>query len=299
MPLPPGQLYLLPSLFLKFAKTGAQWAAGPDQWVSIPWTLLWISIIARHWQSLTWYAIARSSLHFTTTISPVYLTRALGTARYTKYRNFIIAAAMLSYVFHPGGGLYRDAVMQNTAEHTGVEAATLFIRLLIGSRTLFWLILVFGYKMPPELGIPINAACLLLINKLRPSQPFCTAMQNPTTASLFYSIAGSLPLISAISIERPQIRAGADICNPLVHWLQVTIGFLLPSLYHLAEDYSARLVFAKVYYRRMTRRDKDVWKTRKHSAFSPWPLVAMVFLGVSTGLWFVFMTDQMMTPAAR
>jgi hypothetical protein len=202
---------------------------------------------------------------------------------------------MLSYVFHPGGGLYRDAIVN---EHVGgLEAITLFIRLLIGSRTLFWLILVFGYKMSPELGIPINAACLLLINKLRPTQPFCNAMQNASTISLFHSIAGSLPLLSAISIERPQIRAGADICNPLVQWLMMTVGFLLPSLYHLAEDYSARLVFAKLFYRRMTRRDKDVWKMRKHSAFSPWPLVAMAFLSVSTALWFVFMSNQMLTPA--
>jgi hypothetical protein len=264
--------------------------------VAIPWSLVWVSIIARHWNNLTWYAIGRSSVHFFTTIGPVYLRHILGKGRYIRYRNFIIAAAMLSYVFHPGGGLYRDAVMQNTAEHTGLQAITLFIRLLIGSRTLFWLILVFGYKMPPELSIPINAACLLLINKLRPSQPFCNTMQTPTTSSLFYSIAGSLPLISAIPIERPQIRAGADICNPLVHWLQVTIGFLLPSLYHLAEDYSARLVFAKWYYRRMTRQDKRIWRARKHSAFSPWPLVAMVFLSASTGLWFVFMSNQMLNP---
>ncbi|KAG7675265.1 hypothetical protein Ndes2526B_g08132 [Nannochloris sp. 'desiccata'] len=280
------------------AKRGAEWATGPDQWVSIPWSLLWVAIIARHWNSLTWYAIGRSSLHFIITIGPVYLPYVLRTTRYTRYRNFIIAAAMLSYVLHPGGGLYRDAIMQNTAEHTGLEAVTLFIRLLIGSRTLFWLILVFGYKMPLELGIPINAACLLLINKLRPSQPFCDTMQNPTTRSLFHSIAGSVPLISAISIERPQIRAEADICNPLVHWMQVSIGFLLPSLYHLAEDYSARLAFAKWYYRRMTRRDKQVWRARKHSAFSPWPLVVMVFLSASTGLWFVFMSNQMLEPAA-
>jgi hypothetical protein len=278
--------------------TGAEWAAGRDQWVAIPWSLLWVSIIARHWNSLTWYAIARSFLHFIVTIGPAYLPLALGTSRYTRYRNFIIAAAMLSYVFHPGGGLYRDSIMKNTAEHTGLETLTLFIRLLIGSRTLFWLLLVFGYKMAPELGIPINAACLLLINKLRPSQPFCDIMQNPTTRSLFSSIAGSLPLISAISVSRPQLRAGADICNPLVHWLQVTLGFFLPSLYHLAEDYSARLDFAKGYYNRMVRKDQRVWAARQHSAFSPWPLVVMVFSSASTGLWFVFMSNQMINPAA-
>jgi len=291
------------TLFLLFffffnPTTGAEWASGPDQWVSIPWSLLWVSIIARHWNALTWYAITRSSVHFIITIGPVYLPLALGKPRYTRYRNFIIVAAMLSYVFHPGGGLYRDAIMQNTAEHTGLEAFTLFIRLLIGSRTLFWLILVCGYKMVPELGIPINAACLLLINKLRPSQPFCDTMQNPTTMSLFSSIAGSLPLISVISIERPQLRVGADICNPLVHWLQVTLGFLLPSLYHLAEDYSARLDFAKWYYRRMTRTDQQIWMARHHSAFSPWPLVGMLFVSSSTGLWFVFMSNQMIKPVA-
>lgn len=75
-------------------------------------------------------------------ISPVYLTRVLGKQTYLRYRVAIIALALLAYTLHSGGGLYRDAVMTQDEQQGGNLAAfTLFVRLLVGSRTLFWLVL--------------------------------------------------------------------------------------------------------------------------------------------------------------
>jgi hypothetical protein len=37
----------------------------------------------------------------------------------------------------------------------------------------------------------------------------------------------SLPLFSLISMDRPTIRAGADICNPLHTWIVVSLLLLM------------------------------------------------------------------------
>jgi hypothetical protein len=75
-------------------------------------------------------------------ISPVYLTCVLGKQAYLRYRVAIIALALLSYTLHSGGGLYQDAVMTRDEQRGGdLAALTLFVRLLVGSCTLFWLVL--------------------------------------------------------------------------------------------------------------------------------------------------------------
>ena len=274
--------------------TGAEWAAGPDQWVAFPWAMLWVAIIARHWSALTWYAILRSAFHFVVSCGPFYWRYIIGKEQYTKYRNFFVSAALISYVLHPGGGLYRDAVMLNAAEHTGLDAINLFVRLLIGSRTLFWLLLVFGYELPPLVGIPLNAICLLVMGRLRPSQPFCHTMQTPATKLIFHTIAANLPLISTISLEHPQLDAEADVCNPLIHWIQATLGFLLPACVHLAGDYTARLAFSRMRGNSLNPRDRYAWHRRQQSAFSPWPVAAMFYFSASSALWYGLMWRQML-----
>lgn len=278
------------------APAACEWARGADQWVAFPWFFLWVAIIARHWPSLTWPMLARSSAHCAVTCAPAYTRRLLGEARYLRYRSWIVAAALVSYTLHPGGGLYRDAVMINAAEHTGLDAINLFVRLLIGSRTLFWLILILGYDLPPAFGVPFNAACLAVMTRLRPSQPFCATMQTPATRPLFHTIAASLPLLSAVSVEHPALAPGADVCNPLVHWMQVTLGFLLPACVHLVGDYSARLAWARRRARALAPADRGEWARRGGSAFSPWALAAMLLSAASTTMWFGLMWGQMLPP---
>ena len=132
-----------------FVLAVGEWSAGYDQWVALPWFMLWLAIIKRHWASLSSFSIARSSLHCAIICCPFYIPTLIGKERYKRYRSFIVAAAFISYILHPGGGLYRDAVMVNSNEHTGLDAINLFVRLVIGSRTLFWLLLIFGYELPP------------------------------------------------------------------------------------------------------------------------------------------------------
>ena len=58
----------------------------------------------------------------------------------------------------PKQGLYRDGLM--TVDNTLLGAANLFVRLAVGSRTLFWLVLAFGYQLPPHLQV--GAGCCVL-----------------------------------------------------------------------------------------------------------------------------------------
>ena len=236
----------------------------------------------------------RSSFHFLIICGPAYFPYILGKQCYERNRTYFAIAALFSYVLHPGGGLYRDAVMINAAEHTGLDAFNLFVRLLVGSRTLFWLILVFGYELPPEIGVPMNAAFLLTMSRLRPSQPFCATMQTPSTQPLFHIIASSLPLITSISQEHPQLSIGADVCNPLIHWMQFSLGFLLPALVHLASDYSARMEFVRRHPHRLTPRDRATWQPKLNSSFSPWPVAAVLFVGIITIAWYAFIWPEMM-----
>lgn len=266
--------------------TGSAWSTGADQWVALPWSLLWVSIILRHWSYLSFNMIFRSFIHFIIIVAPAYVRHMLGKERYVGSRNFIVAAALFAYIYHPGGGLYRDAVMGNAAEHTGLTAAALFIRLLVGSRTLFWLILVFGYTLPPEIGIPLNAAAVATIMHLKPSEPFCATIQTPAARPFFHTIAASLPLFTILPFWRPELPPDIDICNPIVHWLQVAFGFVLPTCVQLAGDYVARREYAWRQPQRLTPQDRVAWSSRQPSASLPaYQLAALTFLSVSTALW--------------
>lgn len=236
----------------------------------------------------------RSSFHFIIICGPAYLPYVLGRRRYERNRTYFVIAALISYVLHPGGGLYRDAVMSNVAEHTGLDAFNLFVRLLIGSRTLFWLVLVFGYELPPEIGVPVNAACLLTMARLRPSEPFCATMQTAATRPLFHLIASSLPLVTSISLDHPQLAMEADICNPLLRWLQFSLAFLLPALVHMAGDYAARITFVRQHPQRMSPRDRAEWQAKLDASFTPWPVAGMLFVGIISVMWYAFIWPQML-----
>ena len=223
-------------------------------------------------------------MHFIIIVAPAYVRHLLGSERYAGSRNFIIAAALFAYVYHPGGGLYRDAVMGSAAEHTGLTTAALFIRLLVGSRTLFWLILVFGYNLPIEIGIPLNAAAVATILRVKPSEPFCATMQTLDARPLFHMIAASLPQFAVVPVWRPELAPDADICNPIVHWLQIGLGFMLPTCVQLAGDYVARREFAQRQPERMSPRDAAVW-SHPTSSLPAYQLAAFIFLSGSTALW--------------
>ncbi len=55
-------------------------------------------------------------------------------------------------------GLYRDGLM--SMPDTALGAINLFIRLAVGSRTLFWLVLACGYQLP--LHFQVRAGCLVI-----------------------------------------------------------------------------------------------------------------------------------------
>lgn len=108
--------------------------------------------------------------------------------------------------------------------NTAAEAANLFVRLLVGSRTCFWLVLAFGYTLPPALEVPMDALHVGLMMWLKPSRPFCSVMQSAASMPLFRTIAHALPLVSLMPLGRPQLEPGADVCNPLVSWMMVRPG---------------------------------------------------------------------------
>lgn len=270
------------------------WSEGFDQMTPIPWTLLWLGIIARHWHALTYKSILRSFFHFIITIGPAYWPTILGKDRYVKYRDFFVSLAIISYSLHPGGGLYRDAIIYNAAERTNLDAAALFVRLIVGSRTLFWALLIFGYELPPLTGIPLNALCLVAIMRMKPSIPFCRSMQNSSTRELFQIIAQNLPLVSIIPLDRPSLPLETDICNPLVQWMQLSIGFLLPTTVQLCADYTARRAFAKLYPFALSVEDRKKWLDFRTSAFiSVGSIGVILFLHASTALWYFMIWKKM------
>ena len=76
----------------------------------------------------------------------------LGPRRYLRWRLLIVPAALAAYAFHPGGGLYRDAVVAAQAGGAApslLSAASLGVRLLVASRAVFWGFLVWGYQARP------------------------------------------------------------------------------------------------------------------------------------------------------
>lgn len=264
---------------------------GADQWVAVPWAFLWVTIITRHWFTLSVRAILHSAMHFLVIISPAYLRHIFGRQWYAQHRNIVIIAALLAYITHPGGGLYRDAIMESEAERTHLNAITMVVRLLVGSRMLFWLILVFGYELPPELGVPVNGLFLGAMIFLRPSLPFCKILETPLTSSLFRSIANNIPLITLLPSGRlPSEGQLADICNPLVLWIQITLGFLLPTSIQLASDIAARRHFARRRSDLLTPEEKRMWSPRNPSVNYPtWQLSVLLFTFVSSGTWYFLM----------
>ena len=259
---------------------------GADQWVAVPWSLLWVTIIARHWFTLSARAILHSAMHFLVIIGPAYLRHIFGRQWYAQYRNIIIIAALLAYITHPGGGLYRDAIMENEAERTHLNALTMMVRLLVGSRMLFWLILVFGYELPPELGVPVNGLFLGCMIFLRPSIPFCRILETPLTSSLFRLIADNIPIITILPSGRLPVKQLNDVCNPLVLWIQVSLGFILPTSIQLASDIAARRHFARRRSDLLAPEERLKWSPRNPSATYPaWQLSVLLFTFASTGTW--------------
>jgi hypothetical protein len=57
---------------MSFADRAQTWAR-LDRAVVVPWTLLWVSIIKRHWHLLSYLAIVKSFCFFVVIISPSYL----------------------------------------------------------------------------------------------------------------------------------------------------------------------------------------------------------------------------------
>jgi hypothetical protein len=76
----------------------------------------------------------------------------------------------------------------------------------------------------PTLQLPLDALAVGLLMWMKPSQPFCAVMQHAGTEPLFRTMASSLPLVSLIPLGRPLLREGADVCNPLIAWMQVGRG---------------------------------------------------------------------------
>lgn len=111
--------------------------------------------------------------------------------------------------------------MSTSMANTALGAANLFVWLTMGSRTFFWLILAFGYQLPPLLRLPLDALQLGMLMWSKPSTPFCAVMQTPASQPLFETIASGLPLVSIVPLGRPELVEGADICNPLIIWIQV------------------------------------------------------------------------------
>jgi hypothetical protein len=255
--------------------------------VAIPWTLLWLSIIARHWNTLPARAILRSFAHLCAITAPAYMRPLLGRERYLRHRTAIVCAAISAYAFHPGGGLYRDAIQTNAAEHTGLDAAALFVRVVVGSRTLFWLVLVLGYQLPPLVGIPLNAAGLAVITRWRPSTPFCAAIQTPATRDTFAYIVARLPLVGVLPLRRPLLAGGADVCDMLVQWVQLAFGFALPAAISLAADFAARRAWARRRGAALGAEDRRAWLSPATTAFSPAALAALLFINGITALWYL------------
>ncbi|KAL4854525.1 O-methyltransferase MdmC [Chlorella vulgaris] len=273
-----------------------------DRIVAAPWTALWLAILWRHWHALTAVAVFRSFLHYLAIISPVFLTRVLAKQTYLRYRVAIIALALLSYTLHPGGGLYRDAVMARDEQWGGnLAALTLFMRLLVGSRTLFWLVLryfmkLFGYRLPPQVMIPLHGALLAIKLIAKPSQPFCAVLQTPATQPLFEAIAANLPLFSLIPLDRPAIRAGADICNPLHTWVVVVLAWALPAAASLVSDFEARQRFVARCQSQVVGVDRERWLGKARGSCAPGAVAVLLWVHLATALWFLLMYRQMLPP---
>ncbi|EFN56972.1 hypothetical protein CHLNCDRAFT_143565 [Chlorella variabilis] len=267
-----------------------------DKCVAVPWAALWLSILWRHWHAMTAQAVMRSFCHFMVIISPSYLQLVLGRRAYLQHRVAIIGLALTSYVLHPGGGLYRDAMMQSPQD--SLAALSLFVRLLVGSRTLFWLVLSFGYRLPPHTLVPLHGALLALKALLKPSQPFCAVLQTVDTQPLFQAIAINLPLVSLTPLDRPTIKPGADICNPLHAWIVFGLGLALPAAVSLVRDFEARQRFVRRHAAQLQGVDRERWLSKTQGSFAPAGLAALVWVHFMTALWYGLMYRQMQLPSS-
>lgn len=115
-----------------------------DAYVWISWALLWVAILARNRRNLTIKSVTKSFMSFTVITSPSWLQLAnvLPPENYRKQRAIITTIAKTAFVFHAGGGIYREGMAQ-----TATSAFPVFIQLVMASRVLFWLVLQFGYSI--------------------------------------------------------------------------------------------------------------------------------------------------------
>jgi hypothetical protein len=273
-----------------------RWMHGHDKLIALPWALIWLTIIIVHRQSLSIGAIIRSAAHFAIIISPAYASRILGERRYLRFRCAIIACAISAYALHPGGGLARDSIEKQGREVGRLHAAALFARVLIGSRMLFWLILVGGYGMPLECAIPLNTAGIAFIALAKPSHRFCEALQTTATRAMFRSIAQTLPLLSVIPLPKTELAAEADVCNPLVLWMQISLGWIVPTAMQACGEIGARRNFLIrcAHERTSTRqRNADTLQglIRAHTS-SPGVVALLVSINTSMLLWNIMMWHE-------
>jgi len=214
-----------------------------DVLVACVWGSLWLAIIARLRSSLSRLAIFRSFVHCFVTIGPLYWTKLINKRTYKRFRGFIIAASIVSYTLHPGGGLYRDAVTENVTEHTGLGAIKLFVKVLISSRMLFWQILLLGYSANPRWTIPLNMMCLIAMSRMKPPDAFCKSLYDAGNGPLFRMIESHLPIISIIPMWPTEITNAVELCRPLMNWFMISIGFMFVTCIQLALDYCSRADF--------------------------------------------------------
>eukprot|EP00890_Picochlorum_soloecismus_P001575 jgi/Picsp_1/2418/NSC_05879-R1_hypothetical protein CHLNCDRAFT_143565 [Chlorella variabilis] len=214
-----------------------------DVLVACVWGSLWLAIIARLRSSLSRLAIFRSFVHCFITIGPLYWTKLMNKLSYKRYRGIIIAASIVSYTLHPGGGLYRDAVTDNVTEHTGLGAIKLFVKALISSRMLFWQILLLGYSTNPRWTIPLNMVCLMTMSRMKPPDAFCKSLYDAGNGPLFRMIESHLPIISIIPMWSSDITNADELCRPLMNWFMISIGFMFVTCIQLALDYCSRAAF--------------------------------------------------------
>lgn len=214
-----------------------------DVLVACVWGSLWLAIIARLRSSLSSLAIFRSFVHCFITIGPLYWTRLIDTYAYKRYRGIIIAASIVSYTLHPGGGLYRDAVTDNVTEHTGLGAIKLFVKVLISSRMLFWQILLLGYSANPRWTIPLNILCLMTMSRMKPPDAFCKSLYDAGNGPLFRMIENHLPIINIIPMWSTGVVNADELCRPLMNWFIISIGFMFVTCIQMALDYCSRAAF--------------------------------------------------------
>lgn len=144
--------------------------------------------------------------------------------------------------------------------------------------------------MPLHIGVPVQVALGGLLMWLRPSQPLCAALETATNRPNFRLIAGCLPLLTLMPIGRPELPPSADICTPLIKWLQVGFGFLLTLTVRLCTELGARQRFAHRHTRRLPPKDRQRWLgTTAAVTGCPHAIAIMAYVHILTALWFALL----------